>query len=137
MSRMELTVKKQGFKNTPSILFVFDDILGNTDFLNKTSTKLATTNRHMNISYIICSQYYKKLPPVVRTNASYYLIFPSSQQEVEKIADELTPPSMNKKQFLMIAKYATKEKFSFLSINSKCEPNKQLRKGFNKVLNIN
>ena len=135
---MELTVKKQGFKNTPSVLFVFDDILGNTDFLkSKTLTKLATTNRHMNITYIICSQYYKKLPPVVRTNASYYLIFPSSQQELEKIADELTPPSMDKKQFLMIAKYATKEKFSFLSINSKCEPNKQLRKGFNKVLNIN
>ena len=136
MKKMEATVDKQGFKNTPSVLFVFDDILGNIDFLkSKILTKLATTNRHMNISYIIMSQYYKKLPPVVRTNASFYMIFPSSDIELQKISDELTPPSMTKKQFLEMARHATKERFSFLSINSKADPEKQLRKGFNTIIN--
>ena len=136
MKKMEATVDAQGFKNTPSVLFVFDDILGNVEFLkSKTLTKLATTNRHMNISYIIMSQYYKKLPPVVRTNASFYMIFPSSDIELQKIADELTPPSMSKKQFLELARHATKARYSFLSINSKADPAKQLRRGFNTILN--
>ena len=137
MNKMEQSVKKVGFIKTPSVLFIFDDILGNTDFLkSKTLVKLASANRHMNISYIISSQYYKKIPPVVRTNASYFMIFPSSDIELQKIADELTPPSMNKKQFLDIAKHATKDKYSFLSINSKCTAANQLRKGFNTVLNF-
>ena len=136
MDKMEKTVDKQGFKNTPSVCFIFDDILGNTDFLkSKTLTKLATANRHMNISYIVLSQYYKKLPPVVRTNASYYMVFPSSDIEMQKIADELSPPSITKDQFLKIARHATIAKYSFLSINSKADPDKQLRKGFNTILN--
>jgi hypothetical protein len=136
MKKMEATVDAQGFKNTPSVLFVFDDILGNVEFLkSNTLTKLATTNRHMNISYIIMSQYYKKLPAVVRTNASFYMIFPSSDIEIQKIADELTPPSMSKKQFLELARHATKARYSFLSINSKADPSKQLRRGFNTILN--
>jgi hypothetical protein len=138
MDKMEKTVEKQGMKNTPSVFFLFDDILGNKDFLkSKTLTKLTTTNRHCNISYAILSQYYKKLPPVVRTNASYLIIFPSSMIELEKVAQEQCPPQLTIKDFIKIAKHATKEKFQFLSIHNKTEPHLQLRKNFNTVLTSN
>lgn len=138
MNKMEMTVEKQGMKNTPSVCFVFDDFLGEVAFLkSKTLTKLCTTNRHMNITYIILSQYYKKLPPVVRTNASYYMIFPSSASELDKISQELCPPSVTVKEFMNLAKHATKEKYQFLSINTKCDPKNQLRKNFNNIINTN
>ena len=137
MGKMEKTVEKNGMNSTPSVLMIFDDILGRDKFLrSKTLTKLVTTNRHMNISYIIMSQYFRKLPSVVRTNASYLMVFPSSMIELEKLAEEQTPPNMNKKQFIKVAQHATSQKYSFLSINTKCECGKQLRRGFDKILTI-
>lgn len=133
MTKAENTIEQDGFKNAPKIMFLFDDILSNQKFLkSKTLTKLATANRHYNISYIFCSQYYKKLPPVIRTNARYYIIFPSSMSEVEKIADELTPPQMNKKKFINYLQHATAKKYSFMSINANSE--EPLRRGFENIL---
>ena len=138
MLKMEKTVDKMGMKNTPSVLFIFDDILGRDKFLrSKTFTKLVTTNRHMNITYIIMSQYFRKLPSVVRTNASMLMVFPSSMIELEKLAEEQTPPNMSKKSFIKVAQHATSSKYSFLSINTKADVQSQLRKGFNSVLNLN
>jgi hypothetical protein len=81
------------------------------------------------------SQYYKGTPPVIRTNCSYNIIFPSSLQELEKIAEEQTPPNMNKKEFIKNIQYATEDEYSFMSINSRAKPQDRLRKGFNNILN--
>jgi hypothetical protein len=135
MTKMERSVEKNGMKNTPSVLFIFDDILGKPKFLkSETMSKLITTNRHMNISVIILSQYFRKLPPVVRTNASYYMVFPSSLVEIEKVADELCPPNISKKKFIDIIQYATDAKFNFISINTKCDKDMMLRKNFGQIL---
>ena len=133
MDKAERTIEQHGFKDSPKIMMVFDDILSNQKFLkSKTMTKLATANRHFNISYIFCSQYYKKLPPVVRTNARYYMIFPSSMNECEKIADELTPPRMSKQQFIKYLQHATDKRYSFMSINADSED--PLRRMFENIL---
>ena len=68
----------------------------------------------------------------MRTNARYTIIFPSSMSENIKIADELTPPRMNKKKFLSYIDYATKERYSFLSINS--DSQEPLRRMFENIL---
>ena len=131
--KVETFIKKNGFKNCPSILMLFDDILSNKDFLkSKTLTKLAVGNRHLNITYFILSQYYKKLPPVVRTNAKYLMFFPACLSECEKVAEEMCPPNLSKKQFLKIIQYATKEQYNFLSINNTSKD--KLRKNFNIIL---
>tara|TARA_R110001632_G_scaffold45249_1_gene114972 strand:- start:8523 stop:9296 length:774 start_codon:yes stop_codon:yes gene_type:complete len=133
MDKAERTIKKDSFKNSPKIMMVFDDILSNQKFLkSKTATRLATANRHFNISYIFCSQYFKKLPPVMRCNARYTMIFPSSMSEIEKIADELTPARMSKKQFISYLQYATKERYSFLAINA--DSQEPLRRMFENIL---
>lgn len=133
MDKQENIIQADGFKRSPKVMLLFDDILSNQKFLkSKTLTRLATANRHFNISYIFCSQYYKKLAAVVRVNSRYYMIFPSSMSEVEKIADELTPPQMSKKQFIKYLQHATSKKYSFLSINANSET--PLRRLFENVL---
>ena len=129
-------IKKNGFKNSPSTLMIFDDILSNVEFMkSKTMLKLATANRHMNISYFFLSQYYKKISPVIRTNVKLIMFFPSSLQEVEKLAEEQTPPNMSKKEFIKIVQFATKEKYNFLTINHMSQD--KLRKNFENVLSLN
>lgn len=133
MNKAERTIQEKGFKNSPKIMMIFDDILSNPKFLrSRTVVKLATANRHFNVSYIFSSQYYKKLPPVLRTNARYYLIYPSSQSEVEKMADELTPARMSKKEFIKYLSHATKERYSFLTINTDSQD--PLRRKFENIL---
>jgi hypothetical protein len=137
IKKLEKTVAKNTMKNTPSVLMIFDDILMKDKFLkSKTMVSLVTTNRHCNLSYIILSQYFRKLPSVVRTNASYLMVFPSSLIELEKLSEEQCPPQMSKKEFIKIAQHATMDKYSFLSINTKVEAGKQLRKGFDKILSF-
>ena len=140
MSKMEKVCKQKGKKSleeVPKVCMLFDDILGFPKFLkSSTMSKLITTNRHMNISVIVLSQYFKKLPAIVRTNASYTMVFPSSEAECLKIADELCPPNLNKKQFMTLIRHATSEPYNFLSINSRAEPKKMLRKNFDTILNM-
>ena len=140
MTKMEKVCKQKGKKSleeVPKVCMIFDDILGFPKFLKSaTMSKLITTNRHMNISVIILSQYFKKLPCVVRTNASYTMVFPSSEAECLKIAEELCPPNLNKKQFMTLIRHATAEPYQFLSINSRSPPQKMLRKNFDTILNM-
>jgi hypothetical protein len=140
LDKMTASCKKSSgdLSKVPSVLFFFDDLLANKAFLkSNTLIKLATTSRHYNISVIYLTQYYKKIPPIVRTNNSYFIIFGACLSELEKMADELSPPNMSKKEFLKVAKHATMAKYQFLSINTKCDPSKALRKGFNKILSLN
>ena len=133
--KMEKSVEKMGFEKCPSVCLIFDDFLNKPKFMKSpTMIKLATANRHMNCSYILLSQYYKKLSPVIRTNVSYLMFFPSSLAEVEKLAEEQTPPNKSKKEMIELVQYATSEPFSFLGINTKADCDKRLRKGFDKII---
>lgn len=133
MDKAERTIEQKGFKNSPKIMFIFDDILSRPKFLkSKAAVKLATANRHFNISYIFASQYFKKLPPVLRTNSRYYMIFPSSQAETIKMSEELTPARMDNKTFIKYLDHATKERYSFLTINT--DSQEPLRRKFENIL---
>ena len=135
IDKLDTFIKANGFKKCPSVLMLFDDILSNKEFLkSKTLIKLAVANRHLNITYFILSQYYKKLPPVVRTNAKYLMFFPACLSECEKVSEEQCPPNLSKKQFLKIIQYATKEQFNFLSINNTSKD--RLRKNFDVILSL-
>ena len=133
--KLEKNIDENGFnEDTPSVCMIFDDCLNNIDFLKSpTMTKLSTANRHMNITFFLLSQYYKKIPCVVRTNASYVMFFPACAAECEKLSEEMCPPNMNKKEFLQYIKHATSSKYSFLGIHNKSE--NKLRKNFDILLN--
>lgn len=123
--------------NKTRTLFIFDDILSKAKFLRgNVMRKLASANRHYNISMIINSQYYKAIPPIVRTNVSGIIFFPSCLAEVEKFADEQADPNMSKKEFMDIVRHATNEPYQFMFVNSKAKAGERLRKGFDTLLTI-
>ena len=62
------------------------------------------------------------------------MFFPAALSEVEKLAEEMTPPNMSKKQFIKITQYATKEQYNFLSINNTSKD--RLRKNFDIILSL-
>ena len=133
LNENEKIIEQKGFNKSKRILLIFDDILSNQKFLkSKTATKLASANRHYNVSYIFCTQYFKKVPPVIRTNARYYILFPSSMSETEKLSEELCPAKMSKKQFIKYYQHATKDRYSFMSINT--ESDCPLRRLFDNIL---
>lgn len=135
LNENEKIIDQKSFNKSKRILLIFDDILSNQKFLkSKTATKLASANRHYNVSYIFCTQYFKRIPPVIRTNARYYILFASSMSETIKMAEELCPAKMTKNQFIKYFQHATKERYSFMTINTESEC--PLRRLFDNILMI-
>jgi hypothetical protein len=138
LNKQEKNVDKKGMHGSKKVLYIFDDFLNKAKFIRSpTLKKIVTANRHINLSYMCLSQYYRGVPPIVRQNVAYLIYFPASELENLKLADEMCPPNMSKRNFLKLIKHATDKKYSFLSINTRCEASKQLRKGFNEILQIN
>jgi hypothetical protein len=127
---------KKNWADAPYTMLIFDDILQKRKFLKSgTMSNLATTHRHMKVCYAILSQYYKAVSPVVRTNCSYIIYFAGSEMENIKLCEEQLPAFMSKKKFMQCVEFATKEPYSFLSINTRAEHGKKLRSGFNTIIN--
>ena len=141
MTKIEGQIEEKGVEAIASdmkVLFIFDDILDRQQFLkSNVMRKLASANRHFLISWVILSQYYKAIPPIIRTNASSLIIFPSSLAELERVCDEHCEPNMSKKEFMSVLQYATDKPFSFAHINSRAKAGERIRKGFDVILTLN
>jgi hypothetical protein len=134
LDKLEKQTKKD-FKSAPYTLLIFDDILSKKKFLKSpTMSNLATCHRHWKCCYFILTQYYKGISPVVRTNCSYLIFFASSEIENEKLYQEQCPSGCNKKKFMKLVNYATSEPYEFLSMNTRAESKKKMRKGFNEII---
>lgn len=89
------------------ILIILDDILGSIqDFNNNIFTSIATRLRHYNVSIWITSQYFFKLPCVLRSNAHMSFIFrQTSDKNFKGIYDEILCSHFNTqrecKKFIM------------------------------------
>ena len=101
LSKQESMIKSQGIEKvgkSSKVLIIFDDIVSNQNFLKSSSMiKLATMGRHFLISSIINTQSYTKIPRAIRLQANALILFPSSQNEVKLLAEDITPPHTSKK----------------------------------------
>lgn len=132
-------IKKNGIKNTAKnskILIICDDCISEKIFIKSNIlSKLATAGRHALISTIICSQSYTKVPRVIRLQAQGMIVFPSSNDELDLLCEDLCPAGMSKKDFLELIKYATEERYSFLFVNHHVKnPKEKFRKNFNEII---
>jgi hypothetical protein len=129
-------IKSTGIAKSPKILCIFDDIQSASKFMNSDSfTKLFIAGRHSNISIIVAIQSWTRLPRVLRLQASNIMLFPSSNSEVELLADEYTPPGFSKREFMSLVMHATREPYNFLHINNQAPDNKY-RKNLDTVLSL-
>lgn len=105
-------------KNTMPGLIILDDIISNTKFCNsKSLKKLLVMGRHYNLSCMILSQAYHRIPKTLRLNFSCIIYFKGSNKEIDTIVDDFCPAGYTKKQFVSKINQATEEKYSFLFID--------------------
>ena len=97
--------------------------------------RLACMGRHYLVSSIINTQSYTKIPRAIRLQANALILFPSSNNEVKLLVDDVTPPHCEKRQFMKLVEYATSGKHSFLFINNFEPVETRFRKGFEEYLN--
>lgn len=132
-------IKKNGIAATAKnskILILADDCISEKVFIKSNIlSRLATAGRHALISTIICSQSYTRVPRVIRLQTQGLIVFPSSNDEIELLAEDLAPPSISKKDFLELIKFATNERYSFLFVNHMCKnPKEKFRKKFSEII---
>jgi Cdc6-like AAA superfamily ATPase len=138
-ARKEL-IKKKGIawvgKNS-RVLIIMDDIIANRSFLNGPSAlKIFTLLRHYHCSIMTLVQRYNKLPPALRTNANSTIVFPSVQNEVDVLLDEITPAGIKKREFEKVIDHCTEDKHSFLYINRHADRKEQIRKNLDEIINL-
>ena len=132
-------IKKEGIKNVSlksKILIICDDCISEKVFIKSNIlSKLATAGRHSLISTIICSQSYTRVPRVIRLQSQGLIVFPSSNDELDLLCEDLCPAGMNKKNFLELIKFATSERYCFLFVNHHCKnPKEKFRKNFDEII---
>ena len=130
-------IKRSNNAKTAQYAVVFDDIIGDTKFMNsKQFSQCFYMCRHANVTTFICTQHYKRVPRICRQQASLICFFRCSRNEVELIAEEFSPPFCSKRSFMGMIDTATQEPFSFFTINMKCEWEKRFRKNLFPILPI-
>ena len=130
-------IKTKGLDKSPKILLIYDDMQADQRFLrSKIFMRSFIANRHSNTTTIFLGQSFTKTPRVCRLQASNIMIFPSSESEIALLVDEYCPPNTTNKQFYELVKHATKEKYNFLHINMKADPEQRFRKNLNIILSI-
>ncbi len=128
-------------KNTPQkekhrTLIIFEDIIDDLPrAINKSvMNKLAFNCRHYNISFVILSQYFKKIPITIRNNTTSWCIYNMENTiEKKKIISELSG-SLGKDYFEEILDDTTSEPYSCLSINYQNQNPYKFTKNFNTII---
>ena len=116
------------------ILIVFDDMIAdmiNNKKLNPIVTELFIRGRKLNISLVLFTQSYFKVPKDIRLNSTHFFIMKIlNKREFQQIA--LNHSSyIDFKDFMKIYKECTKEPYSFLVNDTTLQPNNPLRFRYN------
>lgn len=127
--------KAEGAHTVPQYAIIFDDIIGDTKFMNeKAFTRCFYQVRHVNCTTFICTQHFRKVPKVCRLQANFVFFFQGSAAEVEIITEEYAPPMYTKKEFMQLVNDATKERYTFLTINNKLGWDKRFRRNLDEFI---
>jgi len=130
-------IKSKGLDKSPKILLIYDDMQANQHFLrSKIFMRSFIANRHSNITTIFLSQSFTKTPRACRLQASNIMIFPGSESEIDLLVEEYTPAHTTNAEFKQLVKHATKDRFNFLHICCRVEPEKRFRKNLNVILSL-
>lgn len=116
MKRLDEVDSKTGKqKEMQRILIILDDCLGYLN-TNNALPNICTRYRHYNMSFIITSQSFRRLPLVIRNCANQVVFFKmNNEQEVEKLFDEYL--SAYHPNAINIAKSITSTKYNFVYLN--------------------
>lgn len=122
------------FKTDENNLIVFDDLVGERD--QSAIEQFYLRCRKRNCSAIYLSQSYFKMPKFVRLQLHMLFILKlSSDRDLNMILNEYAI-GVNRDQLLAIYRYATRQKFHFMTIHISAPLEKRYRINFNQVVTI-
>ena len=120
-------------KKDRKVIIVFDDMIA--EKLPNQVTELFIRSRKMNIAVIFISQSYFRVPKDIRLNSTHYFLFKiPNKRELTQIAVNHSS-DIDFKDFKTIYNNATKDKHSFLVIDTTLPADNEKR--FRKNININ
>lgn len=123
----------------PPILIIIDDFLGNRMLRDQNGALCVgiPVCRHMKISFVISSQTYKSIHPIIRKNASHFMVGQINNiSEIRAIAEEqsyVLPPRWLISIYLQITK---KNDYSFLFIDTTKPLDRRFRKSFGQYIAV-
>jgi len=123
--------------DVPQYCLIFDDVIGDVKFMNDVQfTRCFYQVRHVNCTTFICTQHFKRVPRVCRLQANFIHFFEGSVTEVETVAEEFAPPMVHPKAFKQLVVDATKEPYSFLTINMKVHSGIRFRRNLSEIIDL-
>jgi hypothetical protein len=137
--RNKKLVDDLGFKRTPNVLFILDDIIQSKKFMNSSVlSELFFSGSHAKCSVWILTQNYMSIPRRMRMNAVGIIICHGlNNTEKERFSDEWQSAYLDKKEFMNLINYCLDKPYSFMFVN-RDNPNKKemYRCGFDTILEI-
>lgn len=128
-------IKKLGADKAPQYAIIFDDIIGDKKFMNtKEFIKCFYQTRHVNCTTFLCTQHFKWVPRICRMQANFICFFRGGQNEVEMMTEEFMPPRVHKNDFMKMIDDATREPYSFFTINMKVDWEQRFRQNLWPIL---
>lgn len=119
------------------VLLILDDCIAERKFLQSPSAlKMFALLRHYLCSVIILTQSYNKVPRPLRLNAMATCVFPTTQTEVNVLADEVRPAGVSKKAFEELLDYCTEGQYDFLYINNHADKREKIRKNLDEIIDL-
>ena len=135
MKFQEKLISEKGADKSPLICIIFDDVMGETKFLNSAVfTSCFTRSRHYNLTVFCLSQKFTGIPKRCRVQANNLIFFKGQDSEVLGVADDFCPSNYSKKDFAAMIKWTTMEPHSFLYINMSADEDERYRKNFNEII---
>lgn len=129
--------KAEGAHKVAQYAIIFDDVIGDTRFMNdKAFTRCFYQVRHVNCTTFICTQHFRKVPKVCRLQANFVFFFQGSAAEVDIVTEEYAPPMYTRKEFMQLVNDATRERYSFLTINNKLGWEKRFRRNLDEFIQL-
>ena len=131
--------KAMGKDHAHHELVIFDDAIADVTFLNSSSfLKVFVAGRHGNISCMVMTQSYVKVPRSVRMQVTALAMFPSRVTEIKRLWEEHGPINMSKNDFIVMVKYAISktenDKFPFFFLDTMVPEERRFRRCLDEVL---
>lgn len=128
-------------QTSPQVLVIFDDAIAESKLINSPEfLKLFIQGRHYNISSMVMTQSYVRVPRSVRLQATHVAMFPSRSSEIDRLYTEHGPRQLNKRDFTEMVQYATQptegDQFPFLYVDCFAPVKTRFRRNFTHTLEI-
>ena len=123
------------------VLVIFDDAIAESKLINSADfLKLFIQGRHYNISSMVMTQSYMKVPRSVRMQATTLSMFPSKATEIDRVYKEFGPKELSKNEFRTLVQEATdplpNDQYPFFHVDITCPLEKRYRRNFTSCFNL-